>query len=580
MGISMSAPEDIPTSSALFLSAFFDELAHAGVEKVVISPGSRSTPLAMVAYESTLEEFVDLDERGAAFLALGMAKASKKPVCLICTSGTAAANYFPAILEASTSRVPLIVLTGDRPPHLQNLGAPQTTDQIKLYGDTVRHFQQMPLPGKEKRDIAFARQMARTAFIKSGAVSAADEAGPVHFNFPFEEPLKPNLAADGLFSIGRSELAKSLPPYAASAGSVDLTFIEQLLDFMADRRGVVLCAEGTADHVEDAHTLIAWAERFDLPLIADPLSNLRSYDHPLVIDSYNTLFGKDDCLPIDYVIRFGQYPVSKRCFVHLGTKRPLQIVVDPCDTRDFNSATDMFIKATPQEFISSFGKRTSHLQSDYAEQWIARNEESRHSIVEASQGSDWASNYLCLLELLPERSLLFAANSLAIRMIDSFYLKSNKQIDIMCNRGLNGIDGTVSSAIGAAQSYSQTTFFTGDLTLVHDINALALQQEILAEGRHRTIPSIIIVVFNNNGGGIFDMLPQKSEEDYFERLFATPQNIDFESLARGFNVPYYCCTDTHNAAQTYKDLLGTPGISLMEIPVTRDGMQERLKNIL
>ncbi|MEG1561957.1 MAG: thiamine pyrophosphate-binding protein, partial [Raoultibacter sp.] len=219
---------EVSADAALFLSVFFDELVRYGVREVVVSPGSRSTPLAMVAFEASrradlgLRLFIDVDERGAAFFALGMAKASGRPVCLICTSGTAAANYYPAVLEAEASRVPLVVLTGDRPPRLQGLGAPQTCDQLKLYGDHARFFQQMPLPTSDPAALAFARQVARQALISacgpstceaaaggSAAIAAAGACGtgsPAHINFPFDDPLKPDLSIPELFTPGRSQV--------------------------------------------------------------------------------------------------------------------------------------------------------------------------------------------------------------------------------------------------------------------------------------------------------------------------------------------------------------------------------------
>ncbi|MEG1098043.1 MAG: thiamine pyrophosphate-binding protein, partial [Raoultibacter sp.] len=228
---------EVSADAALFLSVFFDELVRYGVREVVVSPGSRSTPLAMVAFEASrradlgLRLFIDVDERGAAFFALGMAKASGRPVCLICTSGTAAANYYPAVLEAEASRVPLVVLTGDRPPRLQGLGAPQTCDQLKLYGDHARFFQQMPLPTSDPAALAFARQVARQALISacgpstcgpstcgpstcelaagSAAYAAAGACGtgsPAHINFPFDDPLKPDLSIPELFTPGRSQV--------------------------------------------------------------------------------------------------------------------------------------------------------------------------------------------------------------------------------------------------------------------------------------------------------------------------------------------------------------------------------------
>lgn len=595
---------DIPTSSALFLSAFFDELIRCGVEDVVISPGSRSTPLSMLAHESSLRLHVDIDERGAAFFALGLTKASGRPTCLICTSGSATANYFPAILEAESSRVPLIVLTGDRPLRLQNLGAPQTCDQLHLYGSHVRHFQQMPLPKADAQDIAFARQMALTAFSKAvgGQASVGEQgqawygtmsdAGPVHFNFPFEEPLIPNIKAEGLFSIGRRDVSLGLDAFISAPAYPDISTIEKLKHSLGNKRSIVLCGEGSCSNRSEAEMIVQWAQQYQLPLFADPLSNLRSLTDPLVIDNYDNLCNDAKCCEIDLIIRFGRYPVSKSCYSMLSRYRPVQIVVDAAETRDFNAGTDSFIRCSPAAFVASFVYDTEESgskecmatpeQIDFAQWWIDSNDAAaaRIDCVSELKGDFEGVFVHRLFDLAPEGSCIFSANSMAIRMIDTFYLKRNRHLKLFCNRGLNGIDGCLSSALGAAQEFDQTTFVTGDLALLHDINALCLQKELLANRFGEKAPSIIVVLLNNQGGGIFEMLPQKSAEDYFERLFLTPQDVDFKALAKGFNVSYTQTATVKEFEQTYIRFTGKPGISIIEVPVSIEGLKKRYGDFL
>ena len=595
----MAASIEAPQASALFLSAFFDELIACGVRDVVVSPGSRSTPLAMVAHASSLNLYVDIDERGAAFFALGLAKASGRPVCVICTSGTAVANYYPAVLEAETSRVPLIVLTGDRPPRLQNLGAPQTCDQLKAYGDHVRHFQQMPLAAAEERDIAFARQMGKTAFAKAvGSPPAfgdrgepfygcAGDAGPVHFNFPFDEPLKPDLSVEGLFRAGRSETGFE-EPFVAAASSLDARQVQPILAALCNKRTVALVGEGTCFSFAERTALIEWAHRFSLPLLADPLSGLRSSDDELVIDAYDSIFARGEQPPVECVIRFGRYPVSKSCFTSICAcgavgegARPVQIVVDAVDTRDFNAATDLFVRCEPRAFVEALlaaadGACDGASRASAAE-WMAANEAAHARIERIGEAADdvEASYVAKALELAPDGSLVFVANSMSIRLIDAMYLKSEKQLSVLCNRGLNGIDGTVSSALGAAQAYRQTTFVTGDLTMLHDLNALALQRELLEHHGGSEAASIVIVLLNNCGGGIFETLPQKSDDAYFERLFLTPQRVDFGQAARAFGVPHTAVEGVDGFARAYEKALGVPGISMIEVPLALDGVGER-----
>ena len=252
-------------ATALYVSAFFDELIRCGVEDVVVSPGSRSTALSMVAHASQMELYVDVDERGAAFFALGLARAKQKPVAVICTSGTALANYYPAVVEAESSRIPLIILSGDRPQRLQHVGAPQTFDQLKAFSDHVEGFWNMPEPSADPKVIAYARQIAREACIAVGAAGVSR--GPVHINFPFDEPLKPDLSVEGsgegLFSVGRIDTP--MPALMSAHTELEEEQAAQLLDWLAARRSIILCGEKTfSEHLSpeeqdiEAACLLRW----------------------------------------------------------------------------------------------------------------------------------------------------------------------------------------------------------------------------------------------------------------------------------------------------------------------------------
>ena len=771
----MSTTHQIDT--ALFVAAFFDELTRWGVRDVVVSPGSRSTALAMAAFELScrrpdeLRLFVDIDERGASFLALGMAKASGRPVALVCTSGTALANYYPAVIEAETSRVPLLVLSGDRPPHMQGLGAPQTTDQLKAYGDHVRAFRAMPLPGGTDRDIAFARQAAREACLAAfgpgatlaGGVpiepfattgnaeadrylaglgdgdeadgdvqvasrGAARAAGPVHVNFPFDAPLKPDfegadeqaiergafdcfemgapsmgtvlpradkagkaakargqLGADAGAKVERTNgnglvgtdassiaaatasaaatavlplipgshgpltgarvqalreatnaaMAQSVPAVQADLGTLEAsadqavqntaaapddrsvragaeagaairsglgpllgptgqlpgTAVAALEEAWFKRPTLVLVGEGSCSTLAEAEEIVAWARRWSFPLLADPLSGLRSVDDSLVIDNYDNLCRHESCPAPEVVIRFGRYPVSQSTAAFLEKARPLSIVVDVAETRDFNLATDVFVGTTPLGFVRSpwqGGDRKA--QRAFARAWTEANDEARERIVDvvpATADHPVEGAFVrTLLELIPKGSCLFSANSMPIRALDTFYVRDAKPIAVMANRGQNGIDGVVSTALGAAQHFDQTTFLTGDFTMLHDLNALALQREIMKEhrpkvGRHGAegltakVPSIIIVLLNNNGGAIFDMLPQASDDPYFERLFLAPQDVDFQAAADAFMVPSIRVSTLSAFREAYAGLLGNPGINLIEVQLPLRGVTDR-----
>ena len=654
-----------PRATARFLGAFFDELAKWGVRNVVISPGSRSTPLSMIAFELScrapqrMSMYVDIDERGAAFLALGMAKASGRPAALVCSSGTAFANYYPAILEAESSRVPLIVLTADRPPQLQGLGAPQTCDQSHAYGTHVRAYRGMPLPADDEGSLRFARQAAREACIAAlgscefpqnqGAQSpsapigtpqrlaGACFGGPVHLNFPFDEPLKPDVTLPDLFDAGipcAGSAADSTGPEAKPVrnpqlpvgvaqvrGVMEGAAAAQLARELLASSVLLLAGEGSCATYEEAQRVLAFARAFAIPVLADPLSGLRSLDDPLVIGNYDSVLqpggiSPDEALNPQVVVRFGRYPVSKRATQWARAREDagvLQVVVDPLETRDTNAATTVFVRMKPADFAQSMeralrredGPATAGANDlSFANAWQRVEEAAakRIAAVDAGKGSDpdgFEGAYVRrVLELAPAGSCLFAANSMSVRAVDTFYLKGAKQLIVLANRGLNGIDGTVSTAIGASRCFGRTTLITGDLTMLHDLNSLALQRELrvqrqladIAGDANRTpeqaakrntcetdtgAQGITIVLLNNNGGAIFDMLPQKSQEAYFERLFLTPQDVDFQAAVAAFGVPYSKTATLAEFDRAYRASLDVPGISFIEVPVPLQGLRER-----
>ncbi|MEG0844960.1 MAG: thiamine pyrophosphate-dependent enzyme, partial [Raoultibacter sp.] len=380
--------------------------------------------------------------------------------------------------------------------------------------------------------------------------------------------------------------------------------VAQVRALLHQQRAIVLCGEGSCADAAQRHALLTWAHAAHLPLLADPLSGLRTCDDPLVIDNYDNIFAQPDCPPVDLFIRFGRYPISKRATTFLARTRPIQVVVDPVQTRDFNAATDLFIQMTPTDFVASLlaspppaaapaappatpetcpvvrSSAAPHpKQAAYAKGWISAND-AQHTRIEsvAALTSGFEGAFVhTLLDCLVPGSLLFSASSMAIRALDTFYAKRTKPLCVLCNRGLNGIDGTLSTALGAAQHFAHATFLTGDLTLLHDLPALALQQEMLdhqAKAGYR-VPQIAVVLLNNQGGGIFDTLPQKSDEDYFERLFITPQTLDFAAIAAGFHIPHAAVETTEQLEQAYAQATAVPGISLIEIAVPLSGVAQR-----
>ena len=275
----------------------------------------------------------------------------------------------------------------------------------------------------------------------------------------------------------------------------------------------------------------------------------------------------------DAVIRFGRYPVSKRVAQTIEALRPVQIVVDVQESRDFNAQTTTFVPADPMDFVVAMLEVVS---SNFEE--MPDERETLPINIQQWGMLDRARTERLLGSDLPANDTFEGAyaNSMSIRAIDEFYFKRGKRLTVLANRGLNGIDGTVSSALGAAQEFEQTVFLTGDLTLLHDLNALALQGEmLLRESQGSRRPSVVIVLLNNNGGAIFDMLPQQSKDPYFERLFLTPHQIDFCAAAQAFGVSATKAESLEAFRSVLKENLGNPGISLIEVPVPLRGVKER-----
>ena len=315
-------------------------------------------------------------------------------------------------------------------------------------------------------------------------------------------------------------------------------------------------------------------------------------DYDAIIENYDNLIVREDCPEFDAVIRFGRWPVSKRLTTAIQNLAPTQIVVDPFEMRDFTSSTSAFITMEPSDFVASLlaeasiAKQATHedtasgqVATPYIQEWDILNKQETQRILGAKTNPDssFEGSYVsALIGALPAHSLLFSANSMAIRAIDTFYVKQPKRFAVLANRGLNGIDGTLSTAFGAAQAFNQTVCLTGDLTLFHDLNSLALQHEMdirAAEGYTR--PSIVVVVMNNSGGAIFDMLPQKQDNPYFERIFLTPQNLDFESAAKTFSIPYKRASSVEQFEKALDCFMGCAGIHLIEIKLPLQGVRER-----
>ncbi|WP_172371820.1 2-succinyl-5-enolpyruvyl-6-hydroxy-3-cyclohexene-1-carboxylic-acid synthase [Sporosarcina jiandibaonis] len=499
-------------------------LMNAGVKSVVISPGSRSTPLAYAfATTKSLDVYMQVDERSAGFFALGLAKATGKPVVLLCTSGTAASNYFPAVTEAHYARIPLIVITADRPHELREVGAPQAIDQIQLYGNHVKYSVDFPL-AEDNSDVDdyIERHVQRAV-----SVSITAPIGPIHLNVPFREPLLIDFEMETPSTTFIQHM-KGIDLLDASATQ----FIASVLNNA--EKGLLVVGELPVG----INNELFWkfAKALNWPVLCDPLSNLRSKVPKncmdLCIDKYDALLKsdlfKEKVIP-DTVIRIGAQPVSKPLSLFLKKVRPQTVVLvdESPQFRDPLGIVTHHIQSSVEAFLQINVQKE---ESSYARIWSEANDEAT-IVMENSLGSDEGAYIQMLFTNLPDGSDLISGSSMPIRDVDTFFGKTDRDITIFANRGTNGIDGVVSTALGIQEARQRPTWLLiGDLSFLHDVNGLIVSRF------HET--DLTIVIMNNDGGGIFSYLPQAESGNHFERLFGTPTGLTFEHIAAMYDAQY------------------------------------------
>jgi 2-succinyl-5-enolpyruvyl-6-hydroxy-3-cyclohexene-1-carboxylate synthase len=541
--------------SLIWASALVDELARAGVRHACISPGSRSAPLALAfAAHTKIEDRSHLDERSAGFFALGLARGTRTPVALVCTSGTAAANYLPAVMEADHSRVPLLVLTADRPPELRDCGAGQTVDQLKLYGSFVRFFAEVTPPTLEAASLRHLRTLACRAV----AESLGAPAGPVHLNLPFREPLAPIEVAEDLRAVenldalsvdGRSPqpmtiVRKTVPPVPSEQD------VEQLAErIAAEPRGWVVV--GPLDvGPEEAGEIARLATAAGWPLLADPLSQLRSgrHDRRLMVDAHDAVLRAhafvDSHAPA-VVLRFGAMPTSKPYRQWLEAHPEVeQMVVDPHGWSDPTSLAAELVRSDPiglsRRIAARLEPRSQQPFSPFATAWAEAGQRARQVIDAHLARSELLSEprvARLLADLMPDPANLFVGNSMPVRDVDQVWPSGERVLRVFGNRGVSGIDGTISSAFGtAAAGRLPLVALIGDLALLHSWTGLLDVQTSPVDAT--------VVVLDNGGGGIFHLLPGMSDvaPELFERHFGTPHRIDLALALSAFG--FACCEAT------------------------------------
>ncbi|NBJ69285.1 MULTISPECIES: 2-succinyl-5-enolpyruvyl-6-hydroxy-3-cyclohexene-1-carboxylic-acid synthase [Clostridia] len=550
-----------------YVTNFVDELVANGLTDAVISPGSRSTPLALtLAEHKKMKEWVIIDERSAAFFALGLAKKTKRPVILVCTSGTATANYFPAIVEAYYSRVPLIVLTADRPHELRDVGAPQAIDQIKMYGDYVKWFHEMALPEAAPHMLQYVRNKAASACY----MALEGNPGVVHLNFPFREPLMVDFQYENVWGIHeRSHPTSILPAYEGKKHLSKQQMEEILLKLANKEKGVLVCGPQTDPELPEAITTLA--KKWEIPILADPLSQVRAGSHvsDVIIESYDALLRNEairERLKPEFIIRFGAMPVSKAYSFYVKQHpHAMQIVVEDYEGfREPTSTSTTFIFADAVECCQDFAaSATLKGSKTWLQIWKQYNEiAKKHLNYKPDQELKEGEAVRTLLETTPEKSCIFVGNSMAVRDLDSFFWTTKKQIEVLANRGANGIDGVVSSGLGACAAGSRVTLVLGDLSFFHDMNGLHAAM-------HYQLPLTILLI-NNNGGGIFSFLSQANDKQHFESLFGTPLNIDFKHAVHMYGGQYVLAKTELEVREALLESYQQAGLVVVEVKTNRE----------
>jgi 2-succinyl-5-enolpyruvyl-6-hydroxy-3-cyclohexene-1-carboxylate synthase len=546
------------TDSYLVLRAMLDEFARCGMRHACTCPGSRNTPIVMsIAHQPQLRAWSHIDERAAGFFALGAAKASGRPVAVTCTSGTAVANLLPAVIEAHEAAVPLILLTADRPPELREVGAGQTIDQIKLYGNAAKWFVELGVPEATPERMRWVRSLACRAYW----TAASARPGPVHINIPLREPLVLDepLSDDEPGGGGRPHGHPWLVQEQSTSAAIPRRH---------EFRRTVFVVGDLGPNPDLGRRTAAFAARARVPLLADPLSGARS--GPAAIAHFDLILRDASVaqeLAPDVVCRIGELPTSKplRNWI-AGLDQAHHILFAPHDRW-----SDPVARVT-QRIVGSLEHLLDRVEqddvvpdaSDWLDRWSRADVAVAHAIAEPlmAAGLSEPATVTALAQFLPPSTTLFVGASMPIRDVEEFFPALHEPPRVLANRGANGIDGTVSSAFGvAAATESEVVVVLGDVTLAHDAGGLLAARRLGLK--------LTIVLLNNGGGGIFNFLPVASQGEVFEQLIATPTGLDFARLANLYGCRHVPVATLDELAEALTQARGGRETTIIEVRTER-----------
>lgn len=566
---------DFTNTNLLWTSILTETLYRLGLTTAVICPGSRSAPLAIAfAKHPHIEAIPVLDERSASFFALGVARRQHRPVVLVCTSGTAGANFYPAVIEAHESRVPLLVITADRPPELRECNAGQAIDQHKLYGIFPNWQIEVGLPSLEAFRLAYLRQTIIHAWNRALYPCA----GPVHLNVPLREPLapiaEPQAQAQALTfdathffqAVSTSATFSSVPSLAPTSTHLHAL---PLTEWQAFSQGVIIAGPGQPPCAKDyCYAIAQLSTKLGFPVLAEGLSPLRNYKDvvPNLITTYdlilrNTNLARD--LAPNVVLRVGDMPTSKQLRNWLQAKQPRQWIIDPSGRNlDPVHGQTTHLPISVERLVDNLTGAPA-APSSYLATWNTLEQQTRQRLDQAMQqiSEPFEGKIAWLLShVLPPDTPIFISNSTPVRDVEFFWQPNHSRIQPYFNRGANGIEGSLSTALGISHRQAPAVMLTGDLALLHDTNGFLL--------RHHVVGHLTILLINNNGGGIFEMLPIAQFDSVFETFFATPQAVNFAHLCRTYEVDYELITHWDQLSERLKNLPNS-GIRVLEIRTNR-----------
>lgn len=565
-----------------YIAALVDEFYQLGVRHAVFSPGSRSTTMAMLFQEHEgFETYMNIDERSASFMALGIAKARKEPTVLVCTSGSAVAHYLPAILEAQYSGVPLIVLSADRPHTLLHVGAPQTVDQQKIFGTAVNYYEELAVP-QEAHYYTYPRQVARKAYMKA----MDTKKGPVHINVPLFEPLVPELDSKH-FEAGRSPFNVVKTHYSSGCNYDNSSRISHVDNSSCSKKNTllgqyknILILAGPQVDVAEVNSILSFATTLQAPILADPLSNVRRcYNsdsnrsekegidiNNVVISTYDAFLAEKELWPIlkpDCVIQFGQIVVSKRVQQMVSSWDNVEYIeVNPTmDSMNPTGKTTIHMQASIDVFTNLYGVQND--SQAYLGKWQHLETVGKEKLGTAIEEPSCFEGRTIreLQQHISSNAQVLVANSMSIRDFDYFWFSGESTAVLYGNRGVNGIDGTISTALGLATNGLPTYLVTGDLSLFHDLNGLAVAKT------HNL--NLTIILHNNDGGGIFEYLPQKGTK-HFDYLFSTSQGLDYSGAAKLYGCGYTKIASPDELSAVLAKVSSESGVHIIEIPTNRE----------